>query len=122
MNSLILKCPQCGQEIEQFYFLTSKPPKYQIQCTCGFELSSENTLDTQEAIDETYEDSLHLPDKAIAAQKAYCEKEGLPLFAPDNGVCWSCNHSIYLNNGYTVKEAKSRWITSCPICHRSFTD
>lgn len=122
MNSLKLKCPQCGQVLEQFYFLTSKPPKYQIQCYCGMTVTNENAMDTQEEVDIAYEDELHLPEKASLAQAAYCKEKNTPLFAPPSGLCWRCGRNIYSKDGYTVKEAKTELITSCPFCHGSFID
>jgi len=57
---------------------------------------------------------------AIAAQKQYCEDNHDPLFAPDDGFCWSCGEQIYAN-GYE-NQAATTLITGCPHCHRSYID
>lgn len=70
--------------------------------------------------------------RAIKAQEAYCDKRGLPLFAPRNGWCNRCGHNIFEpytyrrepmhTIGITVEEAGMRHITSCPHCNKSFCD
>lgn len=61
-------------------------------------------------------------EESIKGQKEYCQKNGLPHFAPSDGICFSCNHQIYRENQISVEEAKSELVTGCPICHRSFCD
>lgn len=58
-------------------------------------------------------------DAAIKAQADLCAKDGLPHFAPRNGVCWSCHRSIY--EGAGAEDGKT-FITGCPHCHRSYCD
>lgn len=53
---------------------------------------------------------------AIVRQLELCTDEGLPMFAPENGVCWSCKGQIY------ERVDGSRHITGCPLCSRSFCD
>ena len=60
------------------------------------------------------------PEKAMKAQKEYCEKNHLPYFAPSRGVCFSCGQNIYTKIG--VWTAGHELITGCPHCCRSFCD
>lgn len=79
--------------------------------------------------------------KAIKAQKQYCEENGFPHFAPNDGICWNCNKNIYLpieqkrilylkgkeieqiyTTGITVEKAGDELVTGCPHCHRSYCD
>ena len=68
------------------------------------------------------------PESAAAAQEAYCEEHGIPMFAPKNGCCPNCCRNIYLpiSNGIvrlygvSVQEAGERVISGCPHCHKSF--
>ena len=61
--------------------------------------------------------------EAIRAQKAYCEREQLPQFAPEDGYCWSCHEQIYRGpHGIDVAQAGGRLITGCPLCRVSFLD
>ena len=59
---------------------------------------------------------------AKKAQKKYCKEKEYPLFAPIDGVCWSCGKNIYCVNGISVEHASNNLITGCPFCHRSFCD
>jgi len=63
--------------------------------------------------------------KAIADQKKYCQDNHDPLFAPEDGFCWSCGHQIYAtvhgSYGYADRAA-NELITGCPHCHRSYCD
>jgi len=62
-------------------------------------------------------------EKAIAAQKEYCEINKAPHFAPLTGRCWNCRRNIYEGErGYSVERAGSSLITGCPHCHRSYCD
>lgn len=47
-------------------------------------------------------------------QKKYCKERGYPFFAPEDGVCWSCNRKI--------EDTDKEHITGCPHCNRSFCD
>ena len=68
--------------------------------------------------------------RAAKAQEEFCARNHLPLFAPKNGYCYNCAGNIYdpvawhtcAVSGYSIEEAGSRLITSCPHCHKSFTD
>lgn len=53
---------------------------------------------------------------AIVRQLELCADEGLPMFAPENGVCWSCKGQIY------ERADGSKHVTDCPLCGRSFCD
>jgi hypothetical protein len=53
---------------------------------------------------------------ASRAQADLCASRGLPLFAPQDGVCWSCRRQIY-----EELDGKS-FVTGCPFCHRSYCD
>jgi hypothetical protein len=55
-------------------------------------------------------------EKARAAQAHLCSTEGLPHFAPQSGICWSCHRQIY-----EELDGKS-FVTGCPFCHRSYCD
>ena len=66
---------------------------------------------------------------ATQAQEEYCERNGVPLFAPYNGFCHNCFKNIYWHygqdtrvTGYTPEEARSTHITSCPHCNASFVE
>lgn len=87
---------------------------------------STNTSERQDETEEKYN-----TEKAIAAQKAYCDKNGLTNFAPAfDGTCFYCGINIYepysegnkRPTGYTVEEAGRRHIFFCPHCHKSFLD
>ena len=72
---------------------------------------------------------MSLEDEKMA-QEEYCEENGVPLFAPYNGICHRCYKSIYQTHskkdksvkGYTVEEARHTHITSCPQCNASFLE
>lgn len=81
-------------------------------------------------INETFNVSL-----AVKAQKDYWKSNGLPNFAPRNGVCWNCNKNIYEQHekryggdvkgfvtGISVEKAGSELVTGCPHCNRSYCD
>lgn len=72
-------------------------------------------------IEKTYD-----VEQASLAQKAYCKENGYPLFVHLQGLCWSCNKNIYLNEeytkGYSVELAGSELLTGCPHCKRSYLD
>lgn len=59
-------------------------------------------------------------EAAIKAQEEYCEKAGVPHFAPKDGYCPRCMNQIYGMNGISVEEASKRMITGCPFCRCSF--
>jgi len=58
------------------------------------------------------------PKEAAALQERYCERHGLPMFVPRNGLCFNC-HQPAIDSFY---DASTRHITSCPHCRRSFCD
>lgn len=60
---------------------------------------------------------------AIWHQKEYCKRWDVPMFTPDDGICWSCHQNIYAGpKGITPEEAGTRLITSCPYCDRSYVE
>lgn len=68
-------------------------------------------------------------DKAIAAQKEYCNAKGYPHFAPHNGICFRCHKQIYeqidhdgYKTGISVERAGKELITGCPHCNRTYCD
>lgn len=68
-------------------------------------------------------------NEAIKGQREYWEKNKAPDFAPSDGICWRCHNQIYApvkNSGYvsgiTIEYAKTRLVTGCPHCHRSYCD
>jgi len=72
------------------------------------------------------------PIEAAEAQKHYCDRQEVPLYAPANGWCSRCGRNIYepytyrgkeeQTYGISVDEAGSRLITSCPHCNYSFVE
>ncbi len=67
--------------------------------------------------------------EACVAQKEYCVKNEAPDFAPSNGRCWRCKQNIYepikhetYVTGITVEYAKTKLVTGCPHCNRSYCD
>lgn len=50
----------------------------------------------------------------LTKQIKYCDENNLPMFAPVDGVCWSCGHQ--------VKDNGKSHITGCNVCHRSFCE
>ena len=58
--------------------------------------------------------------EAIDAQRQYCKEHKYPMFAPNDGFCFSCGKQIYtrINSEYAGKEH----ITGCPHCSRSYCD
>lgn len=66
---------------------------------------------------------------AIEAQKKYCKDNHEPLFAPEDGFCYSCGKQIYSDIptnwgtdwGY-ANRADKELITGCPHCRRSYID
>ena len=70
--------------------------------------------------------------KAAKAQERYCNEHEIPVFAPCNGWCNHCGRNIYepytywgredRTFGFSVEDAGSRHLTSCPHCHSTFCD
>lgn len=60
------------------------------------------------------------PEESNAAQDFFCDSNGYPRFAPDDGICYRCGQNIF--SYYSPKKAASKLITSCPYCNASFTD
>lgn len=70
---------------------------------------------------------MNIVQSCIDAQKKYCIEKKVPHFAPDNGICWSCNQNIYLpgKDGYAgvpLEKASTQHITGCTHCHRTYCD
>lgn len=71
-------------------------------------------------------------EQAAQAQADYCERHGVPMFAPMNGYCDHCCRNIYEAHTYrrepvrtygiSVEEAGKRLITGCPHCGHTFCD
>jgi len=76
-------------------------------------------------------------EKAIKAQKKFCEVNDLPNFSPRDGHCYRCGNNIFAEeprnpdlerpydkrpHGYTVEHASEDLITGCPFCHISYCD
>lgn len=56
------------------------------------------------------------------AQRAYCHREGKPMFVGD-GWCPYCFSNVFLGmRGYSVEQAGSQLITRCPHCGFSFCE
>lgn len=67
--------------------------------------------------------------ESIKAQRTYCTTNEAPDFAPNDGVCWKCHNQIYApikNSGYvsgiTTEYARTKLVTGCPHCNRSYCD
>ena len=56
----------------------------------------------------------------INAQEVHAEENELPLFAPEDGLCFNCGKQIY--NRITMEEAANELITNCPYCSRAYND
>lgn len=52
----------------------------------------------------------------IRKQEQFCKDKGYPMFAPPNGLCWSCNRDC------VTEKWEFSLITGCPKCSRSFVD
>ena len=73
-------------------------------------------------------------ERSILAQKDLCERKCIPLYAPRDGVCYSCYDQIYAekkrvgykgreySTGISTADAGHRHITCCPHCRKSFCD
>jgi len=93
-------------------------------------MSTEQILDFFKKMEQERRENppKHIPrnyvEECIEAQKEYCDKINVPYFAPRDGICWSCGHTIFGTeiNQYTKKEAAETLITSCPICSRTYCD
>ena len=53
-------------------------------------------------------------------QIQYCIDKGYPLFAPEDGICFSCNQDIY--SKLSEEEASTKHITGCPFCNTSYCE
>jgi hypothetical protein len=77
-------------------------------------------------ITEAAEMAMYNRADGIKAQKEFCTKNGLPLFAPEDGQCFNCRKNIYLQieekNAYSVERAGEFHITGCPHCSKSFCE
>lgn len=54
-----------------------------------------------------------------AEQERFCKINNIPLFAPKNGICFSCGKQIY--NKLNLYECGNH-ITGCPYCCYSFVE
>lgn len=52
--------------------------------------------------------------KMMELQKEFCVRNKKPMFAPTDGVCWSC--------GRRISDNGDKLITGCEHCHRSYCD
>ena len=53
-------------------------------------------------------------------QLEYCRLNGVPLYAPYSGVCWTCGNNIY--EELDDETCSETLITGCPYCHTSFLE
>ena len=53
-------------------------------------------------------------ENQMPKQKKYCDDRGLPMFAPDDGVCFFCRKQI--------RDRDDKHITGCERCNRSYCD
>lgn len=133
-------CPECGASLD-----------HGEKCTCNKDKENENepphanenssfskksiskksylNFNTKPAKSQAEEQ--YNAEKAIEAQKAFCDRHGLTNFAPAfDGTCFYCGKNIYepysegnkRPTGYTVEEAGRKHIFICPHCHQSFLD
>ena len=65
-------------------------------------------------------ESIQEINRKIFAQEKMCKDEVLPLFAPEDGLCFNCDKQIY--NRITLEEARNEHITHCPYCSRAYND
>lgn len=117
-----------GEEVVERYFVTGigdKAIKYQLNdeeepkfafhdSPEGFYLSS---IILKSFDNEVWNEEVRTK---IKAQKKYCEEQKAPMFAPDDGFCFSCHHQIY--NSISLERASSELITGCRVCMRSYCD
>ena len=57
----------------------------------------------------------------ISNQEKYCDEVKVPLFMPQNGICWSCKRDI-IPRLIEKGEDGTSLVTGCPICNRSYCD
>lgn len=76
-------------------------------------------------------DEKFTPADAARAQIQFCTQNEMPCFAPYDGLCPHCRHSIYepvpgregrVSEGYTLEYAGHNLITGCPHCNYSFVE
>ena len=59
----------------------------------------------------------------VLAQLRYCQVREIPMFLPQDGICWNCGARVFGGNGgYTVEDAGKRLLTSCPYCRKAWND
>ena len=61
-------------------------------------------------------------EAGLWAQKALCERKSYPMFVPEGGQCPACGRMIFLQGGYSLKDAGNMLITRCPFCSYSFCE
>lgn len=54
------------------------------------------------------------------AQEEMCDKFNVPLFAPEDGICYYCDGQIYEH--IPLEKATNEHITGCPICSHTYCD
>ena len=94
--------------------------RYITHCkSCRKKLSKEEKIYCNECLElQELKKSQSTKDK-IQAQVDYCNKNKIPMFAPaGNGSCYSCSNNVY--EFYTIEECKTKHITSCSHCNKSF--
>ncbi len=65
---------------------------------------------------EEHLEKMCVRDELIEAQWRYCNENTLPMFAPDNGICYFCRRDC-------VDERWSKYyITGCSRCNHTFCD
>lgn len=55
----------------------------------------------------------------LLAQLELCKSQGMPLFMPEDGICFRCNEDILPRLGVKVT---TDIVTGCPICARTYCD
>lgn len=74
-----------------------------------------------------------ITEEACRLQRDLCGREGVPHFAPHDGICFDCRKSIYeiiphtngtynWSTGINLASAASSHITACPHCSSSYCD
>jgi hypothetical protein len=90
----------------------------------GEELFEEAIKPIQESFNQQKEDEKYDVEESINNQQSFCIAQGVPNFAPIDGIC-SCKRNIYLPlpiRGISTKKAASEHITGCPHCLKTFLD
>lgn len=59
-------------------------------------------------------------NSCVNAQREYCNKNNVPMFIPEDGVCFRCKRNIF--SKITIIGAYSTLITGCPFCSYSYCE